>query len=299
MIIKKIIETGVDIYNCISFCADPDSLINILRHKFVNRCIRGCYVLEVLRIVRRGECVICQGSDASSGSVSVQFEVRAICYVPGDIITGCEVTQAISGMILCDTPITSIFIHSTSLFESISAKQIITVRVIESQYAPDTDKLAVLASVYTPARETILYCSTPTDDITDDVLADVRERIADEEAAMQELANTPGWKFYAALLAPAAGKPGTDIGKLKLSPGEYVTRDRTVDLTTSTAAVVTAPSPAGRIVNAAPNMIRLYLLSDYCDHLRVIREMTMIYDVDKMQKHKNLWLIYNKSKSAV
>jgi hypothetical protein len=87
MIIKKLLESYIDIHTEDMFSSDQDAmLLDKLSKKFVGVCYSSCYVLKVNKIIRRG--YIYMGS-----AVSVKFEVDALVYYTNEIVNGCKIIK--------------------------------------------------------------------------------------------------------------------------------------------------------------------------------------------------------------
>lgn len=316
MIIKKLIDVGVDIDDPVGMCSD-ESLMYILTDKYSRRCFRECYIVSVDRIVRKGECIINQVGGSAYGTIAIIFEVTAIVFIKGEILTGCLIKHINekANLITCVADIAYIMLTRKDTFESLQVGQYITVQVGVVKYSIGSDKVAVNAIPFLPSSQEVIYQIADKKD-DNKLLEDVLKRIESEEAAMQTTRSTNErqWMVFSQLISTYLNPPklhdsAVTINLLterdKIAEYSYIVRDNRLNLTTP-AAVVYKELPKDDmvytnfktvIVKASMREILLALLEDYCGRIRAVREMTGVYSTPELiNSHKNLWNIYKMSK---
>lgn len=315
MIITKVISLGLDIHNCINIYTDPDNIRQILISRYEGRCISGCYIKEIGRILRMGECIINQDGPPSFGVIPVVFEVTAIIYAVGEIINGCTVMNRdkATGVLICNSDIASIMVSHHPSITSITKGQIISVRVVAAKYNISSTKVAISAIPLLFSNEPMIYKVGAITDTAAAMLANVLERIKYEEEQMEKLKKEKlkAWETFDQLLyayhEPQPTPKGAKLVDIKtlLKPGtgeiQYISRDSRINLSTPNVYVYPVGSafPEKARVRADLPIANVYivLLEDYFSHLRTIREMIEIYSTEELLKeHRNLWQIFKKNK---
>jgi hypothetical protein len=312
VVINKLIEVGIDVQNCIGLYTDPNNIIQIARNRYVGRCFRSCYILNIENIKRQSECVINQDGPPSFGTLSIICEVRAIIYGIGEIINGCKViNKNQNGILICETDNTSIILAPHPMFKSIIEGQLISVRVVAVRYSNGADKISVSATPYLPDKVNTVYKIGPVMPDMGDLFADILSKIKYEESEMIRLKTEKkkAWDTFDQLLyaynddqKPAAGAKVLNIKEIINGGwGQYVSRDPKIRLSTPDIYSYDTRDaiPPDAIIVAdltTPNVI-IMMLDSYLSHLRTIREMINIYSTEELIiSHTNIWLIFKKSK---
>ncbi|QYB17651.1 hypothetical protein PV-S19_0287 [Pacmanvirus S19] len=316
MIIKKNIEVGVDIRDCIGIYTDPENMIHILADRFEGKCYRGCFIKSINRILRIGECLINQDGVPGFGTIPVIMEVTAIVYAVGEILNGCVVQKKDkNGIIVCGTDIAAIMLIAHKSLESINKGQLISVRVGNVRYSQGSPKVSINAIPYIFNHRPMIYKIGNITEPVKILLSNVLERISQEEKEMELLKKQKAraWETFSQLLyaykeeqKPPKGAivhSLLDIVKNVDKNIKYISRDSRIDLSTpnvySYTDVQADSIPSGAVVrNELPtNNVLIILLEDYCSHLRTIREMIDIYSTEELlSSHRNLWQIFKKNK---
>jgi hypothetical protein len=201
MKILKVIETSVTISNYINFYSDKEVNINaILADRYLGKCFRGCFIDRIVRIIQMSECVIDQNDFLCPGNVNIIFEVAATVYRPGEIITGCRVTQKdpSTGIIIAETANAKIMVSNSKTLASVQVDQIIPLRVQTAIYNIGKTEISISAKpVILPIVSGAVYAFGTLDTSACDLLiADIRELLAEvRQGPAQQL-----WDFFNKLL---------------------------------------------------------------------------------------------------
>lgn len=322
MIITKLIEVGVDIDDPVGTCSD-ESLMYILEDKYRGKCFRECYIKSINRIIKKGECIINQVGGAAYGTIAIIFEVTAIVFIRGEILTGCLIKHINdrANLITCEADIAYVMLKRDATFESLQVGQYITVQVGVAKYSIGSDRVAVNAIPFLPAKKEIIYQIVESKGenakqtleakaLLDDVLA----RIEYEETTSKGLraANEKQWIVFEQLMSayvkppplhPSAVPINLLTEREKVSEFTFITRDNKLSLMMPVVAAY-KEAPAGEIVwsqnmivTASRQEILLALLEDYCGHIKAVREMIAVYSTPALlESHRNLWNIYRLNK---
>jgi len=313
MLIKKVLQTEIDISDCIGLYAGgnvENNIKNILIGMFTGRCYRKCFVVEVLKIIEYGACTINQEGSADSGTMPVRFEVSALVYTPGEILNGCTVVnREENGNIICSQEQTDIILSANPLINSIQISQKISVRVHRSKYTIGNAKISVSAVPLLPSKSPVQYHYKPAGLGPDfqKYLESLLEQIDDALAIASENKKKPAYKFFEMLLfayndSPKLAEPNmyTDLLEFVKNPPTvefYVCRDPRL---MPTSQKIYIGDSAGllrddvKVVMDQPaEVVLTALLDDYYNNIRTVNEMIKIYDKQAtLNAHTNLWAIF-------
>lgn len=188
----KLILVSIDIENVISiFVNAEENLLNILVNKYEGKCFAGCYIVKVITIVRRSECIMMQHNESGDGSIDIQFGAEVIELYQNEIVSGCILIKkdAERKMLIAMTKIddnvkvndrhndrikhsnptddtipVALNITIDKNFDSLKTEQIIPARIIRCLYSIGNDKIQAFAKPWIPNQlPVIIYnCSELT-----------------------------------------------------------------------------------------------------------------------------------------
>lgn len=320
MIIHKLIETAIDVDNPLDIYVGDSSanILRILSDRFEGKCMRSCYIVKVLAISKLSNCVIAQEGNNSYGKINVVFEVEAVSYSSGEIINGCLIkAKDPSGVIICESGPSSIYIAPHQYLTGLRVGQYISVRVGVAKYKIGTTKVSINAYPYLFNAKQYVYELPSAYKLTKndhDMLSDILNRLKSEREQRDNIIakNKKGWDFFNNLLYAwkTEQKPpsGVTIGNLDkvlkddTLPAGFLSRDSRIDLSED-KFYIWKNAPTGddvQIIRGAdPKDILVYMFEDLINFLRTVREMVSVYDTEALMKsHKNVWLIFMKSKQT-
>lgn len=314
MLIIKVIEVGLNIRDPINVYVDKDNILRILEDRLLKRCHRGCFIEKINRIVKTTPCVINQDGSPGFGTIGVTVEVLATIYKPGEIINGCVVTNKDkNGIIICSTDKAFVMLKSHDILESIQRDQTISVRVGAASYKIGAEKIAVNAVPYLLSSTPIVF--KVSNAINQVLLEETISKVKEEEMRSAELKKSDEklWNYFDMLLyaykteqkSPPDAKTFNivELATNGVPNGiTYLSRDPRINQSTPQVYgfAELRSAPVGSIIrpNLENDNVIILLLEDYYNHLRTIREMMGLYGSPAMiESHRNLWLIFRKSKS--
>ncbi len=315
MIIKRVIQRAINVHDCIGIYADIDGYImNILNDKYKHICIQNCYILDILRVVNISECVINQNGLPDFGVINVTFEVKALIYNKGEMITGCKVISN-EDDIICSTEHADIMLQKTPLLNSIQRDQLIPVYVSRVKYTIGASRISIGAIPVVPMKGNVALRINsqiaPSKEL-DEFLSLYTNAIAELEATAANIkeTNAQAWNFFNQILysyqQDQSAPPGAKLASVKdiiggNFTGKYVSRDQRLNLSTDTIYVYDKVEdlPADNIpednVDTHDAMLSLY--NSYYIYLKAVIDHVQTYNTQELVSgHKNLWLIFKSSK---
>jgi hypothetical protein len=317
MIFNKVFQIGLDIRR-IDLYTNPDSnIMNLLIDRLEKTNYKSCYIRKILRIVRRGECVIDQDSLDAGGKVSVQFEAEVEVFLRGEIITGAVVrAKNPHGQVICEKNNLTASFTQTPLYASIAEGQMVCIRVIDCKYTIGLPRVSMVATPLTHQQNTIYRIAdplTPADIEYMGMLIDTA-RIEEEKFATVDAGLKKQFieLLYAMKVRVPASTDSGDITTINIMDlktattisNVYVVRDYRGDLTTPTAYTWRDIQTANTLypnIHVETNMptrgVFVALISNYINYMQMIREMCETYCTPEiMESHQNLWRIFKKMK---
>lgn len=294
VVIKKIIEHGIDIYDPITLFTDVENnLLNMLRSSLVRRCFKGCFILSVDRLLRRSHCEINQDGNIGMGTMSVMFEVTALVYTPGDILVGCRVVNKQDDNIVCKGPNASVIINIGQnvikpLLEGIRVGQYIPVRVGRVLYSPNAESISVNALPFTYLKPEV-YKIVGGGQLDEAAVSMYSELIAAEEKRMEDLRKSSGdkWDFFCKIMS---GKntgytPGRALSVMP-KPDELVSRALDINPALSEYGVV---SEAQKTIEMSSYDASIKLHHSYLQFIKMVNDSVETYTDKMVTEHDNIW----------
>ena len=162
MIIKKILETYIDITNPKDmFSSNRDEMImSKLSDKFVGVCYMSCYVIKINKIIRRSFIYMKDTLDGDSHT-NIMFEVDAIVYQTNEIITGCNIIKKEpNGIIHGKSTYAGIQLSIQPNMSIFKEGDIVPVIVKRVRYNVNQTSMSVLAVPFIPIQYEPVYYIT-------------------------------------------------------------------------------------------------------------------------------------------
>lgn len=215
MIIYKIIEVSLDIDDPISTYANPNNnILQKLQAKYENKCFAGCFIMKVLTIEKRSECVIMQNTESCSGSINVKFRAQVIEFMEGEVLLNCLVIkkEPERSMLIAVNEYCALNISTENVYDSINTGQKIPVIIQKSLYSIGSTKAQAYAIPYIPSINAIAYnLSNKIITKSDlDVLKNIKSLFIDVYEKFQEM-DDEEITFFTKLLYPYKNKKPEDL----------------------------------------------------------------------------------------
>jgi hypothetical protein len=337
MHITKIYETVLNITAIEMYSNLDLIIVDKLRAKYEGVCEKSTLILKIIGVVKRSKCRFVTDRLDGSGSICVQFTAEAIVYHENDILVGCEVQKVErNNRIICKYEHAVVNIKSNKNLQTLKPGQFITTQVINSTYTTGQKMITVNALPYIyPSNFTIYMLDTTSVAFEDIEILERKIVDIDEEYKLYAKANTklvnklqdyyypfkndfnhkqslPKGMAYESVYDMAMKFMESEKSKSKTKSFElaifrhpiiekstpYV---MTVDQKTLKAGIETDlldPQQYNITMITQPAAhVFLKLLDDYLKFLRMIREMSEIYNTEsKLEDHHNIWNIYQRLK---
>lgn len=104
MFVNKILETTIDLFDSVDiYTADVESmLIKKLEFRYKNKCFKSILITEILKIIRYSDIKLVDNRLDGAAYINVQFEVKGVILIEGEILTDCKVTEIITTGIIVE-----------------------------------------------------------------------------------------------------------------------------------------------------------------------------------------------------
>lgn len=209
MFITKVLETTVDIFNPIEiYASDIESILTKkLSERYVNRCYQSIYITDVSRIIRRSSIMMVDNRLDGAAYVDVQFEVKGIVLVQGEIIHGCKVIEIHANAITAENKFAGIKLQKEvggNISKILKVGQKIPVVVQKSRYTPNQSSISVIGTPYIPAKtdEVFYTISKGLDPHETEKLGILMEKVEAEEALHKAISKEKPYEFFKDILYP-------------------------------------------------------------------------------------------------
>lgn len=314
--IIKLIETSIDVVNPIKAYSAPETyLMEILSNKFDGKCYAGCLIERVIRIHKRGFCMVDKFGDPNIATVHVVFEAEVIIYNPGEVIHGCTIkSKDLKTGIIALTKGTTVNIMTMDphrIFEKLVKDQLVSVVVGSSKYKINYSKITINSTIMLFPVTTRVY-AVGADDVIEQTII---EQWKKEKTRIEELAKTDVVKkllpFYESILSaykPDNKKPisgGGDIvsiediieGKVD-STNKFICRDPRFPVGSNKLLLLSNKTMGGESLKYHEYSQEIangkaMAIIDSINYYRILREYLEIYNTAEIiAKHKSLWELY-------
>jgi len=321
MIINKTFDIILNIIN-INDLFNKDinnTILNLVKKKYVDKCFLGVYILDINRILNRSLIESNQSSLNGSFNLFIQFEGKCITYGPNEIIFNMEVKDTINNIISCMDSKTSAIIKLNNKTENKNENifekgHLIPIIVGKSKFITGSSTIQINAYPFIPIidNKKIYY---KIDDLSEDTLNKlnefINENIAIEEEKKQSILKNANnkWEYFKEFLYPLKVnntdkiiKAGEYIDLLELSKlkNKLIYLNNEVDLSKRLINVNNIDDKSNDITEyiKEDEYIVLYdVLKKYYLYLYSINQLATIYDTDdKIKKNKNIFDLYIKYK---
>jgi hypothetical protein len=305
MIINKIMETYVDI-------ADPNDmynddidlmLLNKLKEKFVGICYKSCYILDIIRIIRRSS-IYMKDTLEGDANLSVMFEVSAIQYLKNEIINGCKIVKKeANGIVHAKSQYAGIQFNIPASMSIFKEGDTVPVIVNLVRYNVNQSAISVLAHPFMPQNSEPIYYKIK-DDLTSELnkeesknIDSLLEQVSKIEKDINKLQSDDKkvYKFFVDLLSEknSAGnkntkrKPIYDILKIKKGTLYFD------DVYDSNNINTLEKDNDKDCINERPFIVYSFILINYMMRLQTICDFVRYYPkFADIQENKHLWKFY-------
>lgn len=162
MIVNKILETTIDLFDSAEiYTADIESmLIKKLEARYRNKCFKSVLITEILKIIRYSDIKLVDNRLDGAAYINVQFEIKGIVLIKGEILTDCKVTEIITTGIIIEHKYAGGLImpgQKTQIYNIIKKGQTIPVIISDVRYNIGQTEISIRGVPFTPQNNTNIY----------------------------------------------------------------------------------------------------------------------------------------------
>jgi len=311
MLITKILETSVDLYN-------PDDIYTLdakalllkkLNERYQNKCFSSMLILKVTEILRYSNFIMVTDRLDGGAYADVQFKVEGIILTKGEVLQGCKVINVTSsGIIINHTYAVGMMTQDKykKAFSIVKKDQNVPVIVDDATYNVGKSQITISCKPYTPQlfNDTVYTITNIISPADTEKLDLILNALADEEKLHANFKKNESYGFFKNLMYPyktaqkfslspigATFKPVELTLKdiLEIRDGSLTSADITIKdflvhskKTFTTEKVIESP-----LYSAISSILQERIL-----YLRTLREFAEYYNsVEKTQEMLAYWKI--------
>jgi hypothetical protein len=184
-IIEKFLTTQIDTKDPdILYTLDPTATLKtLLTTRFVNKCFKRCFILEITEIVRYSPFVCEWNRTGGSARIAISFRVNGMQYDKYEVIPDCKIIEIMEdGKILLKNKIAAVMLMPNAKLQSYRVGHIVPVRVYDARYVPNRHLISVQAVPFTPLRLELAVFDIAILDEDQKILEPMIARLAEEQA---------------------------------------------------------------------------------------------------------------------
>lgn len=297
MYIKKIIERYIDVESMNDiYVADYNAMyLKLLKQKFLHRCIEEVFVLDILRILKRGN-LTCTAKSIEGGTyINIRFEVYALVYNAGEVLFDCKIIQiANNNNIIAKAEYCSVKIENVSTFDIFKEDDILPVIIKTARYPLSDTEIAISAIPLIPIPRNIIYYKVSNIkpfEYKDDEIKAIHTDIKKFDAKAV--------KFFVELLFPYKIAPKldgkkyslTELNKIKNGDIVYIPDRKLLD-----DEFVVIDKEKEVVMEIEFQDLAEILISEHKRELLTLLGFLSRYNLEKAEQNAILWKIYKKLK---
>jgi hypothetical protein len=170
MIINKVLETTIDLLDPNDIYASniDNLLMKKLDIRYKNKCYQSILILEIMKIIRRSTIKMVDNRLDGGAYIDVQFEVKGIIFIQGEILHGCKIIEIHSNATIAEHEYAGIKLQKEinlklqkdigdAIFKILQVGQKIPVIVQKIRYMPNQSSISMIAIPYLPTISTEVY----------------------------------------------------------------------------------------------------------------------------------------------
>lgn len=262
----------------IFYSTSPDQkVMELLKHKYVGKCFKECYILDVLHIVERSPFLSDHERCGGTCVFDVAFVVKALIYEKDEVIPQAEVLEiSEDGVIALATSESMIGIMGSNL-QTLKIGDKLPVRVHGVRYKPMHDKISVQGVPFVPLADDFKFTLT------------LSAQDVDRAKALIPKVEGPSEKVAKALYPYAKTVDVNEKTAMldNLTPGTW--QISIPPWLTVPFSCVVKPSEEKQKDGKALTVLRGFVLH-WTKKLKLAAQLAELYKFDKSESH--IWAIY-------
>jgi hypothetical protein len=305
MKITKLIETRLDIKDMSNiFNANYDNnLLNELKKRFVKRCYKSIYILDITKIIKRSKLKCKNKVLDGSLYIDILFEVDGLIYEKEEVIHNCKIIQINNNIMHAKSEFTSLQIKNISGLNIFKESEEIPVIVNMVRYNIFIDEISVSAIPFIPFEKVPTVYKITNTALDLENIKEIEAKIKKLEIELKTHAKNskPVFTFFRNLIYPFKKekknyglKKSINIDSFKsLSEDDLLYRPD-LYLDDDSIFVVNGVSELKDIavLNINNNELLIKMFNDYYKSLSTLIGFLKNYDSDKIKSKSYLWKSY-------
>lgn len=288
-----------------------DKILELISNKYTNKNYLSSFIIKINKILNRSLIESNQNDLQCSFNIHVQFEAECIVYSTDEVILDMEIQDIKNNKMICKkNNILSLIKNNTEL-EVFSKNDKIPIRVGKIiKYTTGTDKLTINAYpfipiIYDPINYKIINCNQTDIDLLNE---NIIKYILDEEKIKTDIIKNKNntWKYFNELVYPYK-KNNFDKKINTIDLLEYIKNNNKytnsiiclndrLDLS-NRKLILYKESEIDNYISNNSYMILYELCKKYYLHLKLINDLSILYNTEKLIKdNNNIFDIYIKYK---
>lgn len=195
-------------------------LKNILTARYVGKCFKRCFVVEIMEIVRHSP-VICEWDrNGGNARIAMTFKIKGIVYERFEVIPDAKIVEILEdGKIILRSKYAAIMLKGNAKLQHYKVGQMVPVRANESKYMPLRHVVSVQGIPFVPLKEMDKELEVQVSVDDQKTIEPLLKRLAEEQKRF-DLLDKKTQTAWNALLNPPKQKPpasfvSVDIVKVK------------------------------------------------------------------------------------
>jgi hypothetical protein len=208
MYVNKVLETTIDLFESKDiYTADVETmLIKKLEERYKNKCFKSILITEIIKIIRYSDIKLVDNRLDGAAYINVQFEVKGVILIKGEILTECKVTEIITTGIIVEHKYAGGLImpgQKNQIYNIIKKGQYIPIIISDVRYNIGQSEISIRGIPFTPlvVKNTYYNINYGLYDGEEDKLKQLLEDFNNEIKLHAEIKNK-SYEFFKELLYP-------------------------------------------------------------------------------------------------
>lgn len=138
-------------------------ILNILKEKFEGKCYSSCYILNIIKVIRRS-LIYCNENLDANFNINIVFEAQVIIYQENEIIHDCEIIKKEqNGITHGKTKYGGVQLNIQQNMAIFNTGEKIPVIVKKLRYNINQTEISILAIPFIPVAYEIIFYKTTND----------------------------------------------------------------------------------------------------------------------------------------
>ena len=281
-----------------------DVIKNKIRSQFVGICAFQCFIIDIVKIVRRSEPIIDLTAGTGQTYIHVQFDAEVLEYGVGEgFISKVSVIEKDRYILTNndDNNTASVLARSSNI-KVVKQNQYIPIRCIQSSYNLGKNSISVNGTFYfIPQNPQYVFEIDELSHSDKKEISPLLEEIHELETIIKKK-DPKTVKFFNEMLYPFKKNKTSSFNTVdikKLNATGFICRHERIDkLTPFVEVLKNVKSVDPNLVKKHPaKLVYMSILNDYKLHMIMVINLCQTFKSSELRKsHENIWLIYKQYK---